>query len=36
MNYFHSKDGIEKIKEFNNLPSNEIEVGQVLKIPVPK
>ncbi|RLQ95063.1 LysM peptidoglycan-binding domain-containing protein [Falsibacillus albus] len=36
MNYFHSKDGIEKIKEYNHLPSNDIEVGQVLKIPLPK
>lgn len=32
MKYYHSQDGIEKIKQANNLPSNEIQSGQVLKI----
>jgi LysM repeat protein len=34
MKYYHSQDGIEKIKQANNLPSNEIQSGQVLKIPM--
>ncbi|NQD65192.1 LysM peptidoglycan-binding domain-containing protein [Bacillus haikouensis] len=34
MKYYHSQDGIAKIKKANNLPSNEIQSGQVLKIPL--
>lgn len=34
MNYYKSPDGIAKIKAANNLPSEEIYVGQVLKIPL--
>ncbi|MEG9297440.1 LysM peptidoglycan-binding domain-containing protein [Mangrovibacillus sp. Mu-81] len=34
MKYYHSQDGIEKIKNANNLPTNEIQSGQILKIPL--
>lgn len=34
MKYYHSQDGIEIIKSANNLPTNEIQSGQVLKIPL--
>ncbi|WP_281202314.1 LysM peptidoglycan-binding domain-containing protein [Cytobacillus kochii] len=34
MNYYKSPDGIAKIKAANNLPSEEIYVGQVLRIPL--
>ena len=34
MRYFSSQDGIDIIKQYNGLSSNEIRVGQVLKIPV--
>ncbi|WP_175991171.1 LysM peptidoglycan-binding domain-containing protein [Bacillus sp. Marseille-Q1617] len=34
MKYYHSQDGIEIIKDANNLPNNEIQSGQVLKIPL--
>jgi cytoskeletal protein RodZ len=34
MKYYKSQDGIEKIKRANNLPTNEIQSGQVLKIPL--
>jgi LysM repeat protein len=36
MNYYKSQDGIELIKEWNNLKDNNIEVGQELKIPIKK
>jgi LysM repeat protein len=35
INYYHSDAGIEKIKTANNLQSNEIQLGQTLKIPLP-
>lgn len=34
MKYYHSQNGIEIIKNANNLPNNEIQAGQVLKIPL--
>ncbi|MGJ7919950.1 LysM peptidoglycan-binding domain-containing protein [Neobacillus sp. LXY-4] len=34
MKYYQSKDGVDIIKKANNLTSNEIRVGQVLKIPI--
>ena len=34
MNYYHSKVGINTIKEANNLKTEQINVGQVLKIPL--
>lgn len=34
INYFSSSDGIEIIKKANGLTSNEIQAGQVLKIPL--
>ncbi|MEH6942295.1 LysM peptidoglycan-binding domain-containing protein [Bacillus sp. JJ722] len=34
MNYYSSQSGIEKIKQANGLSSNDIRVGQVLKIPM--
>ncbi|EWG10806.1 LysM peptidoglycan-binding domain-containing protein [Cytobacillus firmus] len=34
MTYYQSQSGIEIIKQANNLPSNEIQTGQVLKIPL--
>ncbi|MGN7178428.1 hypothetical protein BK139_15380 [Paenibacillus sp. FSL R5-0490] len=34
MTYYKSQSGIEIIKKANNLPSNEIQTGQVLKIPL--
>lgn len=34
MNYYSSQSGIEKIKQANGLTSNDIHVGQVLKIPM--
>lgn len=34
MTYFSSQEGIEIIKQYNGLSSNEITVGQVLQIPV--
>ncbi|XXM74139.1 LysM peptidoglycan-binding domain-containing protein [Lysinibacillus sphaericus] len=34
MKYYHSQNGIEIIKSANNLPTNEIQSGQVLKIPL--
>ncbi|MBG9590505.1 LysM peptidoglycan-binding domain-containing protein [Cytobacillus firmus] len=34
MTYYKSQSGIEIIKQANNLPSNEIQTGQVLKIPL--
>ncbi len=34
MNYYHSQSGIEIIKEANDLQTNEIHTGQVLKIPL--
>ncbi|OIU71196.1 LysM peptidoglycan-binding domain-containing protein [Rossellomorea aquimaris] len=34
MKYYHTQDGIEIIKSANNLPTNEIQSGQVLKIPL--
>ncbi|KON87198.1 hypothetical protein AF332_10475 [Sporosarcina globispora] len=34
MTYYKSQAGIEIIKKANNLPSNEIQTGQVLKIPL--
>ncbi|MGG3738020.1 LysM peptidoglycan-binding domain-containing protein [Aeribacillus pallidus] len=36
MNYFHSKEGIDIIKRWNGLNDNEIKVGQVLQIPLPR
>jgi LysM repeat protein len=36
LKYYHSKAGEEIIRKANNLKSNEIIVGQVLKIPVKK
>ncbi|MCM3692879.1 LysM peptidoglycan-binding domain-containing protein [Neobacillus niacini] len=36
LKYYHSKAGEEIIRKANNLKSNEIMVGQVLKIPVKK
>lgn len=36
MNYYHSKEGINTIKEANNLKTEQINVGQVLKIPLEK
>lgn len=35
MNYYQSQDGIDKIRQANGLGSNEISVGQTLKIPKP-
>lgn len=34
MNYYASPDGVEIIKQANGLSSNEIQAGQVLKIPL--
>lgn len=34
MNYYQSQEGIDVIKQANNLQSNEIHTGQVLKIPL--
>ncbi|WP_080845418.1 LysM peptidoglycan-binding domain-containing protein [Cytobacillus gottheilii] len=34
MNYYSSADGVEIIKQANGLSSNEIQAGQVLKIPL--
>lgn len=34
MNYYSSPDGVEIIKKANGLVSNEIQAGQVLKIPL--
>ncbi|MFJ5621157.1 LysM peptidoglycan-binding domain-containing protein [Peribacillus loiseleuriae] len=34
MNYYKSAVGIERIKEWNHIKGDEIQVGQVLKIPV--
>ncbi|PLS16381.1 peptidoglycan-binding protein LysM [Bacillus sp. M6-12] len=34
MKYYKSQDGIPLIREWNSLQANEIEVGQVLKIPI--
>ncbi|WP_049681982.1 LysM peptidoglycan-binding domain-containing protein [Peribacillus loiseleuriae] len=34
MNYYKSAAGIERIKEWNHIKGDEIQVGQVLKIPV--
>ena len=34
MNYYNSQEGIELIKEWNGLTSNNVRVGQVLKIPL--
>lgn len=36
MNYYHSKEGIITIKKANNLKTEQINVGQVLKIPLEK
>ena len=36
MNYYNSQEGIELIKEWNGLTSNNVRVGQVLKIPLKK
>lgn len=36
MKYYHSKTGIDTIKAANHLKSNNIETGQVLKIPLNK
>ncbi|MGF2616904.1 LysM peptidoglycan-binding domain-containing protein [Rossellomorea vietnamensis] len=35
MNYYKSQEGIEKIKEWNNIDQHDLEAGQVLKIPLP-
>lgn len=35
MNYYKSQQGVDKIKQANGLSSNEISVGQTLKIPKP-
>lgn len=34
MKYYHSQAGIEIIRQANNLQGNEIQLGQVLKIPL--
>ncbi|MDQ0161502.1 LysM peptidoglycan-binding domain-containing protein [Bacillus alveayuensis] len=34
MKYYQSRDGEEKIRQYNHLNGNEIYVGQVLKIPL--
>ena len=34
MTYYKSQDGIPIIKKANNLQGNEIQTGQVLKIPI--
>ena len=34
MNYYKSDDGIGQIKKWNHLKGDEIQVGQVLKIPL--
>lgn len=34
MNYYKSAAGIERIKEWNHIKGDEIQVGQVLKIPL--
>jgi LysM repeat protein len=34
MTYYKSKDGIPIIKKANNIQGNEIQAGQVLKIPI--
>jgi LysM repeat protein len=36
INYYHSKEGINTIKEANNLKTEQINLGQVLKIPLEK
>jgi LysM repeat protein len=36
MKYYQSANGIEKIKSWNNLSTNEIQSGQVLEIPIDK
>ncbi|WP_163101028.1 LysM peptidoglycan-binding domain-containing protein [Peribacillus alkalitolerans] len=36
MKYYKTQEGIELIKEWNNLKDNNIEVGQELKIPIKK
>jgi LysM repeat protein len=36
INYYHSKEGISIIKEANNLKTEQINLGQVLKIPLEK
>nr|WP_259455576.1 LysM peptidoglycan-binding domain-containing protein [Bacillus sp. PK3_68] len=33
--YYKSQEGIEKIRQANQLNGNDIRVGQVLKIPLP-
>jgi LysM repeat protein len=35
MNYYKSQAGLEKIKEWNNLKSNDLQAGQVIEIPLP-
>lgn len=35
MNYYKSQQGVDRIKQANGLSSNEISVGQTLKIPKP-
>jgi LysM repeat protein len=35
MNYYNSQAGMEKIKEWNNIETHDLEAGQVLKIPLP-
>lgn len=35
MNYYKSQEGIDKIKEWNNIDHHDLEAGQVLKIPLP-
>ena len=34
MKYYNSQDGLEIIRKANNIKGNEIQAGQVLKIPI--
>ncbi|BCB04571.1 LysM peptidoglycan-binding domain-containing protein [Bacillus sp. KH172YL63] len=34
MNYYHSPEGVDRIKEWNKIQDNEIQTGQVLEIPL--
>ncbi|WP_421379311.1 LysM peptidoglycan-binding domain-containing protein [Bacillus salacetis] len=35
MNYYNSQAGIDKIKDWNNIETHDLEAGQVLEIPLP-
>jgi nucleoid-associated protein YgaU len=34
LKYYHSEDGVETIRKANNLQGYEVEIGQVLKVPI--